>query len=341
MDKKALERVIHLADFDKRHLYLSAPDHCMSKEDPESQKVIISEDFFQAASKVAQRSPKFFFAPSHDITESEADAIFKVSDVALPYQEIVLQTKNSVDRMWPNTTIPQEIGSILTYTLLCRETDTVWDHPNYEVGDMRKWEPKCAQTFEVVMFVELEHENQIHVIADTIVYEFQFLTCNTANPDYTIKNNDYGTWRWRIGGSEVDIYDDVTESGDYTNESLNLWANMIGSTLSHLSIALAYPAITRTTKVAGCKPMIKPLMKNFKASSFLKRPVWEHTTLEIDHYNDTSVETDARNIRVPKRMHGVRKHLRKLRSGKLTWVKAHTRGNKRLGAITKDYNMHA
>lgn len=334
MDKKALERVIHLAYPDKRHLYATAPPHVTRAVKLADQEV--PEDFFQAASKVAQRSPKFFFTPSKEITESEAAAIFKVSDVALPYQEIVLQTKTTLSSL-----------QTLTCTLLCRESDTVWDHPNYDVGDMRKWKPKCAETFEVVMFTDTQankaypdNPQQWWTHLDTIVYEFQFLTCNTANPDYTIKNNDYGTWRWRIGASQLAVDDSVTESGDYTNESLNLWANMIGETLSHLSIALAYPAITRTTKVAGCKPMIKPPMKNFRASSFLKRPVWEHTTLEVDLYTDTSVETDARNIRVPKRMHGVRKHLRKLKSGKLTWVKAHTRGNKRLGAITKDYDLH-
>lgn len=328
MDKKALERVIHLADPDKRHLYAAAPDHIINRVKLSDQEV--PEDFFQAASKVAQRSPKFFFAPSHEITESEAAAIFKVSDVALPYPEIVLQTKTVLNSL-----------KTFTCTLLCCESDTVWDHPNYEVGDMRKWKPKCGETFEVVMFTDYKQDHKSRTHLDTVVYEFQFLTCNTANPDCVIKNNDYGTWRWRIGASQLAVDDSVSQSGDYTNESLNLWANMIGETLSYLSIALAYPAITKTTKVAGCEPMIKPPMKNFKASSFLKRPVWEHTTLEIDLYNDTSVETDARNTRVPKRMHGVRKHLRKLRSGKLTWVKAHTRGNNRLGAITKDYNMHA
>ena len=43
----------------------------------------------------------------------------------------------------------------------------------------------------------------------------------------------------------------------------------------------------------------------------------------------------------PKRRHGVRSHLRRLRSGKVVKVKAHWRGDEGLGIVESDYEVHS
>lgn len=359
MYQKTLERLIHLPvhpteimcdkHVDRTSLanHISYADGILAdytfvKNNPDLKTQGLREhNFAKATSNFIQRSPKFTLPTSNsedryvgkgvysEISESEMSAICKVTDVSLPYPEIVLQKKF--------TTNDPDFSYI--FTLLCAECDSVWEHENYDQGSMQMWKPDCNQTFRVIYFCEAINKNKAVVCLDTACYEIQFLTCNTANPDYPITTDQYGMWRYRIAESVWQLHDQTNKFGEYENEYIILQANALAELVSTLSIALAYPAITRTTKVAGSKPMIKPPMKNLKASSFHKRPVWEHTTLEIDLYNDTSEETDATRSSVPKRLHGVRKHLRKCQSGKLTWVKAHTRGNKRLGGLTKDYDL--
>jgi hypothetical protein len=352
MYQKALERLIHLPVhpiaimYDKQVDHTSLPNHISYKDgiladytfvknNPDLKTQGLREhNFAKAASNFIQRSPKFTLPENDamgksDISDSELSAIFKVTDVSLPYPEIVLQKKY--------TTNDPDFSYI--YTLLCAECDSVWEHENYDQGSLPLWKPDCTQTFRVIYFCEAMNNNKPIVSLDTACYEIQFLTCNTANPDYPITTDKYGWWRYRIAESVWDINTETDKFGTYQNDDVKLQANALADLVATLSVALSYPAITRTTKVAGSKPMIKPPMKNLKASSFHKRPVWEHTTLEIDLYNDTSEETDATRSSVPKRLHGVRKHLRKCQSGKLTWVKAHTRGNKSLGGLTKDYDL--
>ena len=39
------------------------------------------------------------------------------------------------------------------------------------------------------------------------------------------------------------------------------------------------------------------------------------------------------------RLHDVRGHMRHYQSGKRTWIKAHQRGDEKMGVIIKDYNF--
>tara|TARA_Y100000385_G_scaffold288225_1_gene354283 strand:- start:594 stop:1667 length:1074 start_codon:yes stop_codon:yes gene_type:complete len=355
MHQKTLERLIHLPVHPTTIMYdpwvnktsLTThinckennilPDYTFIKNNPDLKTQGFREhDFAKGTSNFIQRNPKFTLPKRKEnkghlgLEESEINAICKVTDISLPYPEIVLQTAIESTRV-------DNFQYVLT--LLCAECDQVWEHENHDRGSMQIWKPDCTQTFTVIYFIEAKRNNNTVICLDTACYEIQFLTCNTVNPDYPINTDQYGMWRYRITGSIWEINDEADGFGQYQDKDITFHADAIAECVQSLSIALAYPAITRTTKVAGSKPMIKPPMKNLKASSFHKRPVWEHTTLEIDLYNDISEETDATRSSVPKRLHGVRKHLRKCQSGKLTWVKAHTRGNKRLGGLTKDYGI--
>ena len=352
MYQKALERLIHLPTHPVRLYPLPhvvgfengytdtdddmISDYTFTKDAP---KVVARDrhsraskggkrehDFAKETSNFIQRNPKFTLKSDCQLADSEVSAICKVTDLSLPYPEIVLQTRY---RSNPN----------FVCTLLLAEHDSEFMHENHKQKEMQRWTADIQKTFKATSFIDCSSGVQPVIALDTVSYEIQFLTCNSANTDYPIKPLDYGTFRYRILKNAWEIHDEKDDLDNDKNEYLKFHVDDIAGIIKNLCIALAYPAITRTTKVAGSKPMIKPPMKNLKASSFHKRPVWEHTTLEIDLYNDTSEETDATRSSVPKRLHGVRKHLRKCHSGKLTWVKAHTRGNKSLGGLTKDYDL--
>ena len=353
MYQKALERLIHLpthpvrlyplahvVGFERGHadpIPDMISDYTFTKDAPKlatEDRHKREHDFAKTTSNFIQRNPKFTLKSDCKLTENEVSAICKVTDLSLPYPEIVLQTS----RKEIGRDSSGELKADFVWTLLLAESDSPLMHESSKQSYMQMWNADYQKTFKAISF--LDHQSKQPIIAlDTVCYDIQFLTCNSANPDYPLKPLDYGTFRYRTLATAWDIHDEKDEFDNNKDEHLVWHVDVIAEIIKTLCIALAYPAITRTTKVAGSKPMIKPPMKNLKASSFYKRPVWEHTTLEIDLYNDTSEETDATRNSVPKRLHGVRKHLRKCQSGKLTWVKAHTRGNKRLGGLTKDYDL--
>ena len=65
-----------------------------------------------------------------------------------------------------------------------------------------------------------------------------------------------------------------------------------------------------------------------------------HIQIEIDLPKPRGISIIPREFRETegiKRLHDVRGHFRRLRGGTRVWVRAHKRGNKELGTITKDY----
>ena len=74
----------------------------------------------------------------------------------------------------------------------------------------------------------------------------------------------------------------------------------------------------------------------------LFKPKYEHKILKLNLYdNATNEGSEANGNGKARSLHAVRKHLRRLPNGKLTWVKAHFRGNREVGIITKDYEIDA
>lgn len=76
-----------------------------------------------------------------------------------------------------------------------------------------------------------------------------------------------------------------------------------------------------------------------KHTNKFNRPMFEHFVVEMQVDEPDPQQTGTTRARHHKRQHQVRGHLRHYKSGKVSWVKPHWRGNKDLGVIRKDYEV--
>tara|TARA_B100000424_G_C22933258_1_gene496478 strand:- start:1397 stop:2407 length:1011 start_codon:yes stop_codon:yes gene_type:complete len=120
------------------------------------------------------------------------------------------------------------------------------------------------------------------------------------------------------------------------SDGLSGIAWVIVNNIRWLQVLLSYPSLANTNSVSGRKPIPYNKLGKFKASSMYSLPKWEHKVLEVDMYSNGSSGGGNGSAR-GKRFHAVRKHLRRLPSGKSVFVKPHFRGDKKLGVIDKDY----
>ena len=137
-------------------------------------------------------------------------------------------------------------------------------------------------------------------------------------------------------GSEVD-------GGMYNNPTLNSMVGIIVNVHSQLVLMLNYPQIVNKQDVTGITAANAdkvPFSRTYSSSEFLRKPKYEHKVLKLDLFgaNDSggrgsSGESGSRAF------HAVRKHIRQYQDGKITFVKAHFRGSKDVGTITKDYEI--
>ena len=107
-------------------------------------------------------------------------------------------------------------------------------------------------------------------------------------------------------------------------------------------IMLNYPEITDSDEVLGRPNNLvgHVPVKNMKRSTLMKKPKYQHKTLVLDMYGDKSGgESSSGGRSKGTAFHSVRKHLRQYKNGKKVFVKAHFRGSKEVGVITKDYKI--
>jgi hypothetical protein len=68
-----------------------------------------------------------------------------------------------------------------------------------------------------------------------------------------------------------------------------------------------------------------------------KKPLVEHRVLKIKLSRGEGFERGKVGVRAHPRFHMVRGHFRRLESGKMTWIRPHTRGNELSGQLSKHY----
>ena len=107
-------------------------------------------------------------------------------------------------------------------------------------------------------------------------------------------------------------------------------------------VMLNYPEITISDEVLGRPNNLvgHVPVKNMKRTTLMKKPKYQHKTLVLDMYGDKSGgESSSGGRSKGTAFHSVRKHLRQYKNGKKVFVKAHFRGSKEVGMITKDYKI--
>lgn len=76
-----------------------------------------------------------------------------------------------------------------------------------------------------------------------------------------------------------------------------------------------------------------------KHRSRFNRPMFEHFVIEMEVDEPDPQQSGITRATHKKRQHQVRGHRRVYKSGRVSWVKPHWRGDKNLGVIRKDYEM--
>lgn len=134
---------------------------------------------------------------------------------------------------------------------------------------------------------------------------------------------------------------DYSRQDQFSNESLNSWVHTIQSTWCTFCIYMNYPQIAEQRSVKGRtnEHWFDIPMRKHTTSEYRNKPKFEHKELIIKMYETASGTSNGVGRSSGTKFHSVRKHLRKLPTGKQTWVKAHFRGAKEHGVINKDYKV--
>ena len=163
---------------------------------------------------------------------------------------------------------------------------------------------------------------------------------------FSYRNDDLAYTFWLPEDSPFYPYTDTrsdVHGGLYNSPSLNTFVSTIINIHTQLVLMLSYPQISHKQDVLGITPANAervPFSTKFSTSEFLRKPKYEHKVLKLDLFgiNDTNskVGTGESGSRA---FHAVRKHIRQYSDGKITFVKAHFRGSKDVGLVTKDYEI--
>lgn len=231
------------------------------------------------------------------LTEKEYEAIESELQVYAPYKSTFLQVEDN-----------EYVYNILTYD------------DNHKTGDTD--EP-------VLMMTMLPYIKEYDCfILDLNGYAF------TYHNDTT-----YTFWLMDSPMSKfVDVSVDINNR--YTNKALNHFVECMSSQWITLMILLQYPQIADSKDVKGRADVWLDIKSKFTTSALRAKPNFQHKELKINMYGNAPTQSNEPkgNLRsIGTAFHSVRKHLRKLPNGKHTFVKAHFRGAKEHGVVSKDY----
>jgi len=102
---------------------------------------------------------------------------------------------------------------------------------------------------------------------------------------------------------------------------------------------MQYPQIaTPNEKKGRANQWFDIPMKKHSTSEYRSKPTFAHIEVDIKMF-ESHGNVEGNGKTEGKALHSVRKHLRTYSTGKKTWVKAHFRGSKEYGIVTKDYNV--
>ena len=127
--------------------------------------------------------------------------------------------------------------------------------------------------------------------------------------------------------------------GSYKNEGLEDHVTTIYTIFMHFMILLQYPMICAQQEVKGRGNVFLDRTVTHKHTELMRQPKFTHKVLKLDLYGNHNEAGGFVERGKGVALHSVRKHLRRLKNGKLTFVKAHFRGTKDKGMVIKDYEM--
>lgn len=142
----------------------------------------------------------------------------------------------------------------------------------------------------------------------------------------------------------INILNDKLREYIYIDERLTMWLEGVMTAYAILNIHLQFPEISKQEDVKG-RPNTTighHRLKKHTKSELRNLPSYEHKTLVLNMYDDNYGNGNGKRSSGTA-FHSVRKHIMKIgrgkNKGKPTFRKAHFRGSKDVGVISKDYKI--
>jgi hypothetical protein len=324
MDNTVLQKLLHSHvlfwnDEDKWRKTFIQPSHVMGGYSTVTEKMPakVMHDFLKFHANRIQQSMKFYI-PSVDadntLTKDELMKLGSDLKMFLPFR---------------STFVQQEAEAELQYEAT-NEINTQYVIQNVYLEDVGFQDDEDSQIFKGNISLYIKNTNEFYFDPNDYYFSYR------ENGDYTF---------WLPDGSPFKNYTDLRgdNNDQYNNATLNAMVNSLVSTHYTLALLLTYPQIVNKQDVLGITPAnakMVPFSKKFSSSEFLRKPKYEHKVLKLDLFgaNDTG-KKGSTGVGGSRAFHAVRKHIRQYSDGKITFVKAHFRGSKDVGLVTKDYEI--
>ena len=329
MNKTVLEKLIHGFNLVKPEVvksgkskftdHFTAAEHMKDNTQKHGDVMIEPKQFYRYMKNVSlgiSQSAKFYIEPpklGEDLTNKEKTRIAPEVEMFLPYESVYVQYASPY-------------------------TDVIYNLWAIDAG--YKSQPKGSPyeqdgeqpVISVILMPYAKNTGRFHM--DYCAYDMSW----HSDGSYTFWINDRNQFKdW------IDLAAD--RNGQYTNRSLNNYISVCNEIIFELCLRLQYPSIVEEKNREGIEPSaryseLQP--KQFKASTFLSKPTWQHKTLKLNMYGNKDTKLGKAGARESgTAFHSVRKHMRRLPTGKTIFVKAHFRGQREVGTILKDYELTA
>ena len=259
----------------------------------------------KSLSKTITQSGKFYLHEHENnvLTEKEVKSLHGEVRFFAPYKDTFLQIENDD----------------LVANILCLDTEQYTEPSKHKTSD-----DQVTLTFTMCVWFKNVKRFSLDLNAYTITF--------SKNGDYIYEIED--TWF-------KDITDIRGDDENFINQTLNDWVQTIVTFWYRFMIYLQFPQIcdVKSKKGRSAEHWVDVPTK-FRPTVLRDKPKFQHKELVINMFDDSGQSNGSSNGRGSgTAFHSVRKHLRRLSNGRLTWVKAHFRGLHSHGVITKDYKL--
>jgi hypothetical protein len=277
---------------------------------------------FKSLAHTIQQSQKFFLDVTHaegGLSPDEMERIRPDINYHMPFNHCFLQVQMTGQHSYDDTGDPEKKTDIIINLLVREDEETDIVHADGSIEH---------RMFHVTCIPYIGYLNKF--VFDPNIYSLKY----HEDGSFTFwlqEDPDINPW-----AKTCDLSAD--ETGMYTNHGLNTWVQQISNQLCTFFAMMSFPQINRQKKVKGLSPRKLESQSSYKFSDLISKPTWEHKTLVLDMYDDVATgngKTVHREGGV--RFHARRKHLRRLPSGRYTFVKATFVGTKDKGVVSKDY----
>ena len=315
MNNIALQKLIHLYQDPNLEYKLAFPAHWKAeyRVRMKTQKSLINENtgqiveevtpYFREISEITQKTTKFYIDmrdEPNSLTNEEIAKLFADMNLYSPYESFLIQIETA--------DMVDHVHILNTYP-----------DPDGELHD------------QIVATRFMYHKAKDLWSHDFNSYEFIRLPKKDNDP----KEGFPFTIRFL---SELD------KEYVHIDERLTAWAQGIITAYALLNIHLQFPEISKQEDVKG-RPNTTighHRLKKHTKSELRNLPSYEHKTLVLNMYDDDYGNGNGKRSSGTA-FHSVRKHIMKIgrgkNKGKPTFRKAHFRGSKDVGVISKDYKI--